>query len=163
MKKYNFLKKTIWIITILWMATIFYFSHQPAEISRKESGMVLAKMNILSEAEISIVGDSRISNLQCFVRKSAHIIVYLILGGLLTLSIAGIRYGKIKSYIIAYIIGALYGVSDEIHQYFIPGRGPMVRDVFIDSIGVIMGVFLAALLIEFIYMFQTTCIHRDSL
>ena len=34
----------------------------------------------------------------------------------------------------------LYASTDEIHQLFVPGRSGMVRDVFIDSIGGIIGV-----------------------
>ncbi len=50
---------------------------------------------------------------------------------------------------ISAIIGLLYAISDEIHQAFIPGRGPLVSDVFIDFSGVIMGIFIAYIIIIF--------------
>ncbi len=40
----------------------------------------------------------------------------------------------------ALIIGFLYAVSDEIHQYFVPGRAMQTRDVLIDTAGVLLGI-----------------------
>ena len=40
-------------------------------------------------------------------------------------------------------ICTLYGLSDEIHQFFIPSRSPDILDVFADCIGSIIGVLLA--------------------
>lgn len=150
MNRYGKLKIAIWIITILWMGVIFYFSNQPAEISKEESGKVLAKMNLISEDDIGIVGDSRISMLQRFIRKTAHVTVFFILGTLITLSLYNTTLSNSGTYITAYILGTLYGISDEVHQIFIPGRGPGLRDVFIDSMGVLIGVVFTAILIELI-------------
>ena len=36
-------------------------------------------------------------------------------------------------------LGALYGISDEIHQSFVPGRDPAVSDVLADAIGSAVG------------------------
>ena len=44
------------------------------------------------------------------------------------------------------LIGVLYAVSDEIHQCFVPGRSGELRDVLIDSAGVICGVVILRLL-----------------
>jgi VanZ family protein len=35
--------------------------------------------------------------------------------------------------------GALYGVLDEIHQYFVPGRACMVSDMAINAAGALVG------------------------
>ena len=37
----------------------------------------------------------------------------------------------------------LYAVSDEFHQSFVPGRSASIRDVLIDTIGII-GFYIAA-------------------
>jgi len=39
-------------------------------------------------------------------------------------------------------LSIVYAVSDEYHQYFVPGRCPAFRDVMIDSIGAVGGVIL---------------------
>ena len=40
------------------------------------------------------------------------------------------------------IVGVLYASSDEIHQYFVPGRSARVFDVMIDSAGVCLGIWI---------------------
>ncbi len=51
-------------------------------------------------------------------------------------------YNK-RRIILTIIVGMLYATSDEIHQFFVPGRSAEVRDVCIDTLGVICGVIIA--------------------
>jgi len=44
--------------------------------------------------------------------------------------------------IIAFTISFLYGISDEIHQYFVPNRSSSVYDVIADGIGIWAGIWL---------------------
>ena len=54
-------------------------------------------------------------------------------------SLVGLR----KRYLIfAIIFGILYGISDEFHQLFVPGRSSEVRDALADAVGVIIGTLL---------------------
>ncbi len=46
------------------------------------------------------------------------------------------------------IIGVIYASSDEIHQCFVPGRGPLFTDVIIDGMGVLLGILLVMLVIK---------------
>jgi VanZ family protein len=41
--------------------------------------------------------------------------------------------------LLAAALGTLYGVSDEIHQHFVPPRTPDILDVVADSIGACLG------------------------
>lgn len=73
-----------------------------------------------------------------FIKKIAHIIVYLVLYLLLA---QGIEQTVKKSYARAFIYGPvllcfLYAISDEIHQTFVPGRYGTLRDVGYDMLGV---------------------------
>lgn len=68
------------------------------------------------------------------LRKIAHITEYAILCFLL------IRAIKNKKW--AFLIAFLYAVSDEFHQLFIFGRHGTMRDVGIDSIGIILAFLL---------------------
>ena len=43
---------------------------------------------------------------------------------------------------LALIICGVYAISDEVHQYFIEGRGPHLKDVLIDSAGAFVGISL---------------------
>lgn len=42
----------------------------------------------------------------------------------------------------AWALSALYAVSDEFHQLFVPGRGSSPLDVVIDSLGALLGLWL---------------------
>ena len=44
-----------------------------------------------------------------------------------------------------WLTGTLYAVTDEIHQYFVPGRSCEFRDICIDSAGVLCGIFCLCL------------------
>ena len=68
------------------------------------------------------------------LRKLAHAGEYAVLGALL-LRATG-RAG------VAFALGILYAMSDELHQSFVPGRLGSPVDVAIDAVGVACGVFL---------------------
>ena len=42
------------------------------------------------------------------------------------------------------------GIIDETHQMFVPGRGPQVKDVMIDSAGAFMGVLFVVAVVTII-------------
>lgn len=55
----------------------------------------------------------------------------------LLLMIATSRGKKLDWVYFSVLFGLLYGVSDEIHQLFVPGRVAGLRDVFLDFIGIV--------------------------
>ena len=74
--------------------------------------------------------------------KVAHFSVY---AGLAFLAARGMRgYGpELRSAaIFGAVLAALYGVSDEIHQSFVPGRSADVWDVLADTLGGAAGAFV---------------------
>lgn len=68
------------------------------------------------------------------ILKSFHLIEYATLAFLLLLAVS-----KNKLVI---LIGYLYAISDEIHQFFIPGRTSRFRDTLIDLIGILIGILI---------------------
>ncbi len=70
-----------------------------------------------------------------FQDKLAHAITYSILGLLYCrlLSVASTFHWR-KALIVCLMVLA-YGISDEIHQMYVPGRSPSVGDVIADAIG----------------------------
>lgn len=79
--------------------------------------------------------------------KSGHGIGYAILGALLLRALAGGRLRGItwQRAAAALLLATLYGVSDEFHQSFVPGRSPDRLDVLADSIGAAAAVVLGGL------------------
>ena len=66
------------------------------------------------------------------LRKFAHLTEYAILGALLLRAI--------QRPAVAILVGALYAVTDEVHQHFVRGRHAAWYDVLIDTLGVSIGV-----------------------
>lgn len=46
------------------------------------------------------------------------------------------------------LIGILYGISDELHQFLVPGRYFSLNDILIDSVGVFMAFAIYGILLE---------------
>jgi len=69
--------------------------------------------------------------------KTGHSTGYAILGALLLRALAGGRLQGVtwKRAIAAIVLSTLYGVSDELHQLFVPGRSADPYDVLADSVG----------------------------
>jgi VanZ family protein len=97
-----------WVPATLWFAFIFALSAQP-----------------------SLPSPSHISD------KEAHAFTYGVLAVLCLMGLTGWRWRRVAgaSLLAAFVIAVLYGISDEFHQAFVPGRTPDVADVVADAVG----------------------------
>jgi len=78
-------------------------------------------------------------NLFSWDDKIQHALAYMPFGWLLLRSLAWKRKIHRGDFGFAIIIGVLYSVTDEIHQYFVPGRFMDWTDAVADAIGVTVG------------------------
>jgi VanZ family protein len=133
-----------WILIVLWCGMIFYQSSKPSHESEKESLFIVTAINKWVSA---IAGREVVAVSDAMVRKSAHGFEYFVLGILL---LNGFFSGKaiLKALALSLAAGIAYAVSDEIHQYFIPGRTMRVIDVMVDTFGLFCGTGLMCLLIR---------------
>ncbi len=132
------------IFLITWMAIILFLSSEPAEVSSQRSRELKTSIypiieNVQERLNIKVFTED---NINFYLRKSAHFYFYFVLGIFLILSLRA--YGLVgwKAYSFAWILGTVFAVIDEIYQIFVPGRGGLLRDVLIDSIGVLLGVII---------------------
>ena len=119
------------------MALIFAFSAQDAAASQKLSDGVLYK--ILSCLNLQ----QFMERYEIIIRKLAHFSLFFALGlssSLMFFELGPLGQMKVPPPICAFIFNFLYAASDEIHQYFVPGRACQIRDVCIDTAGVLTGV-----------------------
>lgn len=70
--------------------------------------------------------------------KVGHLAAYTLLAILLCLGARA--WGLSPVWVL--VLGILYGVSDEFHQSFVPGRSAELGDLIADSLGVLLGTFL---------------------
>lgn len=109
-------KYTKFIPVILWMIFIFWMSSIPDLPSNK------------------------FFLLDFIFKKTAHVIEYTVLFLLWFKALGN------KSPFQAIVFSLVYAFTDEIHQLFVPGRTGRLRDVGIDSIGMIV---FAILIVKF--------------
>ena len=145
MKKFdkNVQKKILKIILIvIWMIIVFIFSGQKGTDSGNTSRkFTIEIIHILTGKNIAL-DDPFIEGIQLFIRKLAHFSVYCI-GGFLIMSYAYTTEKTQKEKILYSIaFGGGYAITDELHQFFVPGRSARVLDVIIDTAGVIAGVLM---------------------
>jgi VanZ family protein len=69
-----------------------------------------------------------------FADKLAHLLAYGLLASLIYLAREKSR-ATFHPIFIPFLIAFLYGLSDEIHQYFVPGRDADVFDALANAVG----------------------------
>jgi len=143
-----------WLMVVLWMGLIFFFSAQPAEISGEQSGGVisflLSKLSPGFELLTRVEQLERIEFWQHTVRKLAHFLIYAVLG---MLFLSALYQHSCKAWIrpiLAVLLSSCYAVSDEIHQLFVFGRSCEIRDMCIDSVGALAGVLTLVFCIKLV-------------
>ena len=142
----KFLKITYITLTVLVMVTIFLFSNQNGYSSDKISSTFTLKNSDI----ISIITFGKVDFTESFpafhhfIRKFAHVFLFFLLS---VFSFLSFKSFNLKSYY-SIIFCLIYAASDELHQFFVPGRSAAVKDVFIDMIGVITAFFLLKILFK---------------
>lgn len=74
-----------------------------------------------------------------------HFYAFLFLSAFLLISMIKGKPENKKLIITAIIIAVLYGISDEFHQFFVPGRDSSISDVLTDSAGILFAGVLYSL------------------
>ena len=107
-----------WGFVFLWAGFIFFLSHQPG-----------LKSGLPGEWDF-------------ILRKLAHISEYFVLALLLINALKQYRLSKKKIIIFSFFLALFYACSDEYHQIFIEDREGTVKDVLIDSVGILLSSYL---------------------
>lgn len=136
-------------LVILWMIIVFWFSSQVGDDSQVTSGNTIRKIITFINNDIDKLKlEEIVEILQPIVRKLAHFTLYT-LGGILIFNMFSSFKLKNKEKIFCSILcGAVYAITDEVHQLFVPGRSGMIKDVFIDSLGIITGVLICVVVVK---------------
>lgn len=124
-----------WAGVLAWMSVIFLFSSGDASTSSTQSGFIV---DALKGTSIELPGDV----LTFLTRKAAHIFLYFVLGLLVCGTIHEYGRRSTKMVILSVVICFLYAITDELHQWFVPGRSAEVRDVVIDTLSSGAGVMV---------------------
>lgn len=112
-----FWKATKVLLWLFWMGVIYFLSSQ------------------------SVPPASGINWQDFIIKKTAHILFYFVLTVLTYLVLPSRINNRARLYLsLAWCV--FYGITDELHQGFTPGREPHVRDVIFDGFGGIIAIWL---------------------
>jgi len=107
-----------WLPVFIWALIIFLFSSRPTK-------------NV-----------SEFYWTDFIVKKSAHIVVYGIFTALTYRALKENGVSKKNSAYWAILFSIFYGITDEFHQSFVPGRGSTLRDIIFDTIGASLAIYI---------------------
>lgn len=152
------------ILTVFWMAVIFWFSSAPADESGRMSlsaGRLAARLLVPGYEEWSPRRqDAFAEQIDYPVRKTAHAGEYAALGMLMYSTVSGyFAWSRKRRGITAWLAAAAYAASDEFHQLFVPGRSGQISDVLLDGAGAAAGILLCMLAA---LMFRRCCSRRSQ-
>lgn len=106
-----------WLPVVVWSLVIFYLSSLPT-------------------APIA-----KVYWREFIIKKSAHVFEYAIYATLMYRALKESGVEKKEAGVYSIILAVIYGMSDEFHQSFTPGRDPRLRDVVFDTIGASLAIY----------------------
>ena len=74
--------------------------------------------------------------------QPGHVLEFALLGVTAARALIWKRKPSIGFFLLTFAACGLYALSDEIHQIFVPGRAFEIRDLVLDSVGILIGLFL---------------------
>ncbi len=131
----------IWVPFIVWIIVIYSFSSNPT-----------AKTSEIHWQDFVL-------------KKSAHIVEYFVFSLLLYRGLINSNVRADKAIIYVIFATFFYGLTDEWHQSFTPGREPRLRDVAIDTSGAVLFVYSLKKIIfkneKLVYLAKMVQLIRD--
>lgn len=105
------------ILALIWSIFLIFLSVQPS-----------------AEVEIFLPFD--------LLASLAHAAVYFVLAALLCLALRFWKYNMIHIALISFIYATIWGIVNELVQFYEPTRSPSISDVISDSIGAALAIAL---------------------
>ena len=143
----------LWLLVIGCMGVIFAFSAQAAADSEYTSSRVIRfLLTCLDREFVSLSPAEQLLRTAAWshtVRKLAHFAVFALLG-FLSFAAFSASLPPRRAFSAAAALGMVWGVLDEVHQRFVPGRSCELRDMCIDFAGVLLGAGVMLLAIRMI-------------
>jgi hypothetical protein len=100
---------------------------QPAQATRDSIGKILVGR---SATDSELFGNP------------GHVIEYLLLGLCAARAIFWKREIVLSPFFLSFGACSIYALSDEIHQFFVPGRAFEVQDLVLDACGILFGLII---------------------
>lgn len=140
-----------WAAVVIMLIVIFWFSAQDGTTLNEDLGGISAFKAWLAQMASAALGQ------QVDVSPIGHFTEYLLLGATLenALSLTAERMARQgcapsawRLVVLTTVLSSAYGVSDEFHQIFTPGRSCDPADWLVDTIAALIGSLVIALLLN---------------
>ena len=137
---------------ICWGGVIFFFSSQtyqeqnltPLLDRMFQSDRIKELLSHISfhyhSREISVQNLGVAHFIEFFIRKFAHLFVFFIFGLLIVRALFNKMDRSLLASILSLLLVIIYAGFDELHQMYTGGRTPLLTDVYIDTIGGLIGI-----------------------
>jgi VanZ family protein len=123
-----------WLPVLLWAIFIFVSSANPNPYKSLPASW--ARQTVTVQATL---GQKRFASNELLGRY-LHAAEYLVLAALVARALVWQGYVRLELMAIAFGVSAVYALSDEIHQLFVPGRAFQLSDLALDLFGSVLGV-----------------------
>jgi VanZ family protein len=162
------------LFVLLWMTLIFIFSSQPYEsqdmkpwlqsvLSFERIPRYLYHIHLNYGGHIISIKSLGLTGfLEFFIRKSAHVTEYAVLGILIFQSLRVIFPRVWGISLISISLCYLYAITDEYHQSFIVDRTPLFADVLLDTGGATAGILIFSILSKLISILYQKIFRKVS-
>ncbi|HIH44997.1 MAG TPA: hypothetical protein HA257_07995 [Candidatus Methanoperedenaceae archaeon] len=124
-------------MTVIYAGLIFYFSSlSDLPFLRNHAYFINYLIGVFDEAGLKFML-APFYLARVYPDKFLHAVVYFGFGILLYLTFANSKYPVLVKYpfLLAIVIGTIYGATDEFHQSFVPGRTMSTGDLLADALG----------------------------
>lgn len=136
----------VWLPATLWYGLIWCLSAQPAEQSKVVSETVTENVLVAGGSDYSgaetAVQASIDELLSFFIRKGAHMFLFFVLALLVWFALVQLMKRRPHRAAAVAVLCILLAASDELHQKMVPGRSGELRDVLVDTAGILIALLL---------------------
>jgi len=123
---------------------MFNWLEKHSKISWTLTIIIAITIFLLSSIEFYSSGIGQGSNLKSILY---HIVIFFFLSFFLLISIV---QGKYKNLLfLGILLSITYGILDELHQSFVPGRAAAFSDVLLDSLGILFAFMVYYISLEY--------------
>jgi VanZ family protein len=151
MTKKLVLRIFFWSVTIGIMIVVFLNSAKNATQSSELSVSFTEQLFSVFIPDYEAMDEasrlSLVTEMQFLIRKSAHFLSYFAMSLFCILAFNTYNLSLKSKFLFSSATCIAFSVSDEIHQLFVPGRSGEIRDVLIDTAGILLAAVIVSVII----------------
>ena len=133
-----------------WMTLIFLLSSEDGDKSGKTSTNIATEISeIIAPSKPAKETEKIVQDNQKTIRKSAHVLMYMVLGVLAASLVENALDTSLKNkFVLSSSFSVFYAATDELHQFFVKGRSGLAEDLCLDATAILVSVALVLIAVK---------------